>query len=75
MMDEKYEPSTPVEHWIDKEWEDGYKEFVEKIKQENKDKLTEEELAKYIVPYNEYRPTIASEILITLSEYMTIKDR
>ena len=74
--DPTYQPSTPVEHWCDKEWEEMYNEIVERTIEEAKKVVDdEEEIRAHIVPYNEYRQTIASEVLITLSEYAMIKDR
>ena len=76
ISDNNYQPSTPIEHWIDKEWCERYDDIIQKFLQDcKKDSEEEREKLKVIIPYEEYRPTIASQLLITLSEYNFVKDR
>ena len=76
IIDHNYQPSTPVEHWIDNGWREKYDDIIKKFLQDcEKDSEEEKEKLKTIIPYEEYRPTIASQVLITLSEYSFIKDR
>ena len=76
ISDNNYQPSTPIEHWIDKEWCERYDDIIQKFLQDcEKDSEEEKEKLKVIIPYEEYRPTIASQLLITLSEYNFVKDR
>jgi hypothetical protein len=72
--DESYQASTPVEHWIDKEWEDMYKQITDDFIANNKE-LTEEELMEIVVPYSDYRQTIASQVLLALEEYAFVREK
>lgn len=74
--DNNYQPSTPIEHWTDKEWREKYDNIIQKFLQDcEKDSEKEKEKLKTIIPYEEYRPAIASQLLLTLSEYNFVKDR
>ena len=63
LENENYQPSTPVENWIDNEWRENYKIFIKPLEGNN------------IPSYEECRTAIARKTLITLSEYKFIKER
>ena len=63
LENENYQPSTPVENWIDNEWRENYKTLIKSLEGNN------------IPSYEECRTAIARKTLITLSEYKFIKER
>ncbi len=67
VMDPDYEPSTPVEHWVDLEWQKKSKE------------LYEHRIAEGVISgdepydYRVARQIIARQVYVTLAEFAAIK--
>ena len=67
--DETYQPSNPVEHWIEQNWKESYDKFINTVTEEQN--IPKEELP----PYEECRKTVAAKTLVRLNEFAIIKER
>ena len=65
MEDNNRQPSNPIEHWLEMQWEDIYKIETEILLAQGQQNE----------PYKQCRIEYAAQMLLELSEYMIIKDR
>ena len=63
--DNNYQPSNPVEHWLELQWEDIYKQEAENAANEN----------QKILPYEQCRIEYAAQMVLEIAEFMIVKDR
>ena len=64
-----YQASNPVEHWLEKEWRTDFDSMAVKLRESADDTVPND----MNITFEQYRPIIASQVLIDVMEHVRVK--